>query len=164
MKSKVLRKVALFAEILGGLAVFLSVIYLALEVRANTNAIQSQTNQGLVELGNEVNYQKSEYADLWVRGDNDLDSLDEKELLQYSLLWLSDTNVWEQAFNSYNSGTLSTELWRAWDGPGARRRLCVNSGKAIWESLANAYGPEFQMHIEKIIRDCPKPSEGSASN
>ena len=43
------------AEIVGAVAVVISIVYLTIEVQRNTSAIQSQTSQGLLEMANETN-------------------------------------------------------------------------------------------------------------
>ena len=47
MKTIKLQEWALFAEVLGGIAIVITLIFLVLETRANTNAIQVQTYQSL---------------------------------------------------------------------------------------------------------------------
>ena len=115
MNNEKLQRYSLVAEILGGLAVILSIIYLAVEIQSNTHAIQTQSNQGLLELLNELAYMRFENADLMLKGDGNYEELDESERYQYSELFYAGINIYEQAFNSYSSGTLSKELWQAWE-------------------------------------------------
>ena len=50
-----LQRWSLVAEIVGAVAVVISIVYLTIEVQRNTSAIQSQTSQGLLEMANETN-------------------------------------------------------------------------------------------------------------
>jgi len=89
-------------EIVGILAVVVSLVFVTLELRNNTNAINSQTNQGLAELNTTVSVslmENPELADLWIRGTNDPESLTEVEQFRYRMIKDSVFNTWEQAFN-----------------------------------------------------------------
>ncbi len=96
-----LQRWSLIAEIVGGIAVVLSIVYLAVEVQRNTNAIQSQTQQGLLELVAEDNMvvaTNAELADLYVRAQKNLAGLTEVERERYKRLVSHAFNIWEQAF------------------------------------------------------------------
>jgi len=156
MNNEKLQRYSLVAEILGGLAVVLSIIYLAVEIQSNTHAIQTQSHQGLLELLNELAYMRFENADLMLKGDGNYEELNESERYQYTELWSARLNIYEQAFNAYSSGTLSKELWQAWDGDGQRRRICMESSQRIWVRLFDGFGPDFQLHMDGIIMGCPE--------
>ena len=156
MNNEKLQRYSLVAEILGGLAVILSIIYLAVEIQSNTNAIQTQSNQGLIELLNEIIYMRFENADLMLEGDGNFEELDESERYQYTQLFSASMNIYEQAFNAYSSGTLSNELWQAYSGDGQRRRICMESSQRIWVQLVDGFGPDFQLHIDAVIMGCPE--------
>ena len=150
MNNEKLQRYSLVAEILGGLAVVLSIIYLAVEIQSNTNAIQTQSNQGLIELLNEITYMRFENADLMLEGVGNFEELDESERYQYTLLFYASMNIYEQAFNAYSTGTLSKELWQAWNGDGQRRRICMESSQRIWVQLVDDFSPDFQLHIDAV--------------
>ena len=156
MNNEKLQRYSLVAEILGGLAVVLSIIYLAVEIQSNTHAIQTQSHQGLLELLNELAYMRFENADLMLKGDGNYEELNESERYQYTELWSARLNIYEQAFNAYSSGTLSKELWQAWNGDGQRRRTCMESSQRIWVQLADGFTPDFQLHMDAIIMGCPE--------
>jgi len=156
MNNEKLKSWALIAEIVGGLAVLLSIVYLAVEVRANTSAIQSQTNQGLLELLNEYTYKAEENAELMMKGSGNWEDLDDIERYRYRQLWFALANIWEQAFNSNRSGTLSNDLWEGWDGDAMRETVCTESGREVWNSWVDTFSPGFQLHVDEVFLDCAR--------
>ncbi len=76
---------ALVAEIASALAVVLSLAYVGYEIRQNTNAVLSNTQQSLLELVHGVDtwLQSESFADIAVRGDEDYSVLSPPERRQY---------------------------------------------------------------------------------
>ena len=151
MKNKDLHKWALVAEIIGAIAVVLSIIYLTVEVRSNTNAIQSQTNQGLLELANQSYSQSVEYAELELKARNNWESLSEVERFRFINLRYTSFNIWEQSFNANRNGTLSDEIWQGWDSY-YENLICQESVSQVWKEIGAGYGPEFRSHVDEASR------------
>ena len=97
MKKLNLSEMALAAEILGGVAVVVTLVFLVLATRENTNAIQAQTYQALTAELNAIRlaYTTSDVADNYVllptEGIQAL-SDGERSRLQLALLVLSGAN------------------------------------------------------------------------
>jgi len=146
-----LQRWSLIAEIVGGIAVVLSIVYLAVEVQRNTNAIQSQTQQGLLELVAEDNMvvaANAELADLYVRAQKDLASLTEVERERYKRLVTHAFTIWEQAFLTYTNGTMEEQTWLGWNR-GYRFLVCNESSSQIWKEIEVGY-PESRVHINEL--------------
>jgi len=90
-------------EIVGALAVFLTLAYLAIQIRQNTRAVQSSA------IGSSINRisamrqslsENTELATLYLKGGKDPEYLNELETLQYRLLahnmFLSQSNIFYQ--------------------------------------------------------------------
>ncbi len=141
-------------EIIGILAVVVSLVFVTIELRNNTNAINSQTNQGLAELHSDLmiaTMENPELADLWVRGNGDPESLTEVELFRYRRIKDNLFNMWEQAFSSYTNGTLTDELWRGWNN--IVTNICNKGNQYYWEQIGDGYGVEFTAHVNEMIDD-----------
>lgn len=100
--------------IAGTLAVALTVVYLAVQVRASTKATQSQTYQtavaALAEMAAIVGESK-EKARVFAVGMADPDKLDEDEYLQFAYLGISLFRRYENAYFQYRSGMIDDEFW-----------------------------------------------------
>ena len=101
-------------EIGGLIAVVLGLLFVGIEVRQNTAAMQAATLQGLNDSSQEYLLtvaSNSELVDLQLRAVLEPDSLSDVEARQYFLLertrWLRSQN----AFNQYQRGTLSEDDW-----------------------------------------------------
>ena len=139
-------------EIIGILAVVVSLVFVTIELRNNTNAIYSQTNQGLVELNSDLNIarmENSELADLWVRGGTDPETLTEVEQYRYRMMKGSVFNIWEQAFYSYTNGTLTDELWRGWNS----QDICIKGTHYVWGQINEEFGIAFTAHVNEMINE-----------
>ena len=147
-----LEKWALIVEMVAGIAVVVSILYLAVEVQSNTNAIQSQTQQGLLELTADENLlvaSSPDLADLYVRAQKDLSAVSEVERERYRRLIIHEFNIWEQAFLSHENGTMADGTWTGWDR-GYTFLLCSDSSIAIFREVEAGY-PEFGIHINDRI-------------
>ncbi len=140
-------------EIVGILAVVVSLIFVTIELRNNTNAINSQTNQGLAELDSNLSVAimvNPELVDLWLRGTNDPESLTEVEQFRYGAVKHNFFNRWEQAFISYTNGTLTDELWGGWNA----QELCNKGDQYFWERNSERFSSKFRAHIDDIFENC----------
>ena len=105
------------AQIVSAVAVIVSIVYLAYQIRENTAAVGFETSRGLVEL----QFQQDEWdqdpalVELMIRGDSLPDSLSAVEWAQYSRRWALRWNVWSVAHTGFLQGTLSPEIWDGWD-------------------------------------------------
>ena len=148
-----LQRWSLIAEIVGGFAVVLSIVYLAVEVNNNTGAIYSQTNQGLMEMWLDVSspiVEDKEVTDIFLRAKKDLANLDENELYRYWLITDGAMAIWEQAFYSNHNGTLDEDLWLVWD-KSFTNWFCLEANPAIWELIRDNYVGEFKLHGDAVV-------------
>ena len=135
----------------------LSILYLAVETRNNTNTIQSQTSQGLLELSNSYQLEvigNPELGRLLWRGYEEPESLIEVERFRFELEKRSQFNRQEQAFNSYINGTLTDEIWGGWDwATNSNQFVCREGNLYFWEGAQGSYGRSFTAYVDKIIED-----------
>lgn len=117
MKEK-LQEYALIAEIVGGIAVVISLIYVAISVQENTAAIQSASAQSVTNASTELLLTIAEnenLADLRMRGRADFESLEPLERSRYGLLlrqqWVHLQNIYVQ----YTLGVLEEAVWHTYN-------------------------------------------------
>lgn len=83
-----LQDLGALGEIIGAVAVVLSLLYVAAQIRQNTRSLRSATsfavNQALAELNGRWVANTDGFTDLWLRGCADLDSLDPTERERFS--------------------------------------------------------------------------------
>ena len=155
MSESRLQKWALRAEVIGAAAVVLTFGYLAVEMRSNTNAIQAQTNQSMMEELN--NFRRglwnSEMAEVMIKfrrvGWEGLTDV-EKELR-----WSVSASRWaiyESVYFAHQRGVLGRQEWGRFETAFCRGYL---ADRGIWQvaefapsAIASMLTPEFVEYVE----------------
>ncbi len=160
MKNEKWTRLSVFAELLGAAAVVVSLIYVGIEIRQNTQAVRSATYQELVAKSDDfllVLAQDSALTHIWLRGDEDPSSLDETERQRY---WWIVRTFWrnmENAFRQHDRGMLGDPEYELYASmtcspkpPG--RRL-------TWKDHARTLSPDFVSFVEACV-DMEPPEAG----
>lgn len=96
------------------LAITMSVIYLAIQVRTSTRATNSQTyqfaTQALGEMASIIGVSK-DLSRIYINGMADPESLDKEEYYQFSYLTVSLFRRYENIFYQWQSGTIDEDFW-----------------------------------------------------
>jgi hypothetical protein len=126
-----IRKAALVAEVVGGLGVIVSLVFVGLQVRTNATAQEAQAildlRLAMTQLQRELTA-TPEISDFLYRGINDYGSLTGPELFRFRQLVGNTLNTYAIAFEYGQLGRIDAEELAAWEqgicsvlsGPGAR--------------------------------------------
>ena len=101
-------------EIVGALAVVVTLLLLVRQMRQNSIAIRSQTHDSAMRGYNELNAlvaSRSDLAEMFQRGQEDPESLDATERIQFTFLLGSYLNQTETLFRMFESRILSEQEW-----------------------------------------------------
>jgi hypothetical protein len=148
-----LERLAALASVISALAVVLSVVYAAVQIRHNTRAVTGAAFQQVVNSFAEISFEIAKdrkLAELYLRGGRDYRSLDEVERAQYSLMLLSFLRRAENVLFQSSSHVLTGEHWSGirtsiaaiLDPPGAR---------ACWSEIEGRLNPEFRSFVASLI-------------
>ena len=161
-----LQQWALAAEILGGLAVVITLVFLILETRENTNAIQVQTYQALsAELNNVRQHITSEDITnlLYKLRSEGMSSLTDEERYRILTSLHGIWQVYESAYYAKQRNVLGDEEWTRFE-IGICRNL--NSDFEIWNppqvgtgSIVSNITPAFREYIENLCADIISANE-----
>src|SRR5688572_6800560 len=106
--------VSAIANVLAAIAVIVSVIYLGIQIRKNTDATHSQTYQlatsALAEMAGIIGSDK-ELARIFRVGMVDPGALTEDESTQFGYLGISLFRRFENVFFQYQSGMIDEDFW-----------------------------------------------------
>lgn len=149
-----LTEFAQISEIVGAVAVVVSLIYVGIQLSANTNAvraasIQSITNwtqQGLLTIIDD-----SELAEIRRVGDSDFGSLNEADANRYivwnRVMWIGMQNIFLQR----NLGVADDQIWDTY-----HKIICVNlvtpGTVATWSAHKAVLSPDFAA----VVESCPR--------
>ena len=111
--------VGAIGEVIGAIAVVLTLVYLAVQLRQNTKALKSNTWQSIQDAEqrfDEFLSRDTTLLDVWIRGaENGLDSLVEPEKLQFYLLSKQLLDQFQTHHYHYEKGMIDQDLWEAWE-------------------------------------------------
>jgi hypothetical protein len=151
-----LNDLANLGQIIGAIAVVISLFYVGHQIRQNTNAVRSATAQVVHEhfaswyhlLANDA-----ELSQVAVNGLRDYFSLSETEKARF-IAFLSYS---QNAFLKWREKMLEPPLWMGWE------LLIMNlvsspGGKEFWKERGYLFGEEFRRHVEDdLIKRTPHP-------
>ena len=144
---------ARLTEIIGTVAVVLSLVYVGLQVRQNTRAIQTATAQGVNEQHAatiRLIIESPEFADLLVRAERAPASMSAADSLRYDGYLNQRINVYETVYTSWVAGTMEDGMAAGWLA-GLPGWLCLAGSLEHWRSNAGNYHPAFQVAMDSVI-------------
>jgi hypothetical protein len=156
MKKLNLSEMALAAEILSGVAVVVTLIFLVLATRENTNAIQAQTYEALTSELNAIRlaYTTSDVVDNYVvLSTQGIQALSNAERSRMQFVAEAKWGIYENAFFARNRGVLGEDEWARFE-----IAICRNFAidKPMWEpedtqwgSLSRNITPAFREYVER---------------
>lgn len=155
-----LERASHIAEIVSAVAVVISIIYLAQQIRANTAAVNFETSRGLLELQFQQDTWDQDLAlvELKIRGSSDPDSLSSAQWAQLSRRFALQYNVWALAFTGYQKGTLDLDDWEGWNRSYGGT-ACMKGYQRFWEERKHWWGEDFQQLVEQHADNCQMISD-----
>jgi hypothetical protein len=148
-----LNDLANLGQIIGALAVVISLFYVAHQIRQNTNAVQSATAQTVHEhFSNWYNLvaADAELVQIAASGLRDYSSLWEQERVRFVATFMSFISYSQNAFLKWREGLLEPGLWLGWE------QVMMNlfgapGGKTLWKERSYLFGEEFRRYIENDL-------------
>ena len=150
---------AAIAEIIGAIAVVLTLAYLAMQIRQNSNAIRS-SNATTIHINNQNLAQAPmmdrELGDIILRAVIGEEELSPSEKLAAYAWFYQFLKTGELAHQSYLHGELDQEYWEA--TMSFYRSYIQTSGvRKYWAERKGAFTPGFQAYVEKWMSDSSTP-------
>jgi len=156
-----LNDLANMGQVIGAIAVVISLIYVALQIRQNTNAVRSATVQTVHEHFAKWYHlvaADDELAQIVANGLRDYASLSEQERVRFVAAFMSFLSYSQNAFLKWRQGLLASPLWLGWELV-IMNLVCAPGGKAFWKDRAYMFGDEFRKYIDDdLIKRQPHPA------
>ena len=143
-----LESTAAIAEILGAIAVVISLVYLSIQIRAqNKEARIASVHEILEAYRNQIMVlNNNEFAELYLKGISNFDSLNDAEALRFMSALQGLFRVWEEAYYQWINGRLDEHYWQ-----GINRLsidlLATDGGLRAWELRSYAYSKDFVLYL-----------------
>jgi hypothetical protein len=155
-----LNDLANLGQIIGALAVVISLFYVAYQIRQNTGAIRAATAQSVHEhfaSWYHLLAADGELSQVVIAGLKDYASLSEKDKARFVATFMAFLSYSQNAFMKWRQGLLAPSLWMGWE------LLIMNlvsapGGKEFWKERSYLFGEEFRRHIEgDLMKREPHP-------
>ena len=141
-------------EIIGALAVFVTLVYLAQQIRQNTKAVNSaalDSTINTISLVRQSIYENDDVARTYLKGIENPEELNDLERLKFRLqihnMLLSQSNIFSQTKLS----ELPTSEWKA-QSTIIRRLVGSPGGAWFWREYGHEFGDEFRAEVDRIIK------------
>lgn len=148
-----IESMANYADVIGGIAVIVSLIYVGIQIRANTNKVRSAAAQSVHEAfatWYRMLASDAALAQLVTDGLRDYSSLSETDKARYVSACMALISCSQDAFIKWREGSLSAELWTGWELV-MMNLVSTRGGKDFWSERAYLFGEGFRSHVENVI-------------
>ena len=152
-------------ELAGAVAVVLTLVYLAVQIKQNTLAVKTSSHHAITDSFNAINRLMASdpnLARIWRLGTLDLSALSEDEQISFGFMNVMVMRVYETLYYQYRAGTIEEQLYLGEEK--TIKWAVTNRGFREWW-LANpiSFGSEFRDHIGDLIEDIDREDADGAT-
>lgn len=144
-------------QIIGAIAVVISLFYVAYQIRQNTNAVRSATAQAVHEHFAKWYHLLAADGDLSqivANGLRDYSSLSEQEKARFIATFMAFLSYSQNAFLKWREGLLASPLWMGWELL-ILNLICAPGGRTFWKERSYLFGEEFRQYVESDLMKRP---------
>ena len=146
-------------EMVGAVTVVVTLVYLALQIRQHTSAIQSSSFQANTDALNFINMTIASDPELLrvvSSKPESLEDLSPEDFYRYSYVLLSLFRVRETAFYQQNEGTTALQSWVR-EEITLKKNLESAAARHWWKSIGFGFAPEFKEFVDQIVEEIERP-------
>ena len=148
--------ISAIGQIVGALAVVVSLLYVAREIRTNASAARLASVSAFSRwLGQLV--QNPHLAELWNQGVQDFESLETGDRQRFVAAILQLFQIFEEMYYNHLEGHLDLRLWDEFE---TRMRDLINSSPGIrawWRQYSAWFSEEFANYVNKLQQTANPP-------
>ena len=154
MKKRNLAEWASIAEIIGTVAIVVSLLTVAYSIDRNTKVLSRQGMDELYDGSRELNLlmvADPELALLMKKAQKDIFSLSEKEHAQYERSIITSLDIWDKAIFAENDGLIAEEDMQPWH-EFYHRWVQRHMNRSMWDELKwNWESPTLTLRVEAAL-------------
>ena len=160
-----LKRAAMIAEVIGGTAVLISVIYLALQISDNNRLLHSQSHYNALEVLQrpfEIMLQSDSLANTLYQCDINPYEISDSLWSQCVNYYFMQVNGWEYTYYQHLDKSVPSSLWAGVEGYFENEVRTKAGYVRFWEETALGFGEPFRSYIDERIRrnaSYPKSSD-----
>lgn len=156
-------------EFVGAIAVVITLIYLAFQIRQNTGQLEQNASMVKAAAVNNSNialrqtrqalFQSETVSELFLAGNEDCSNLSDLELIRYRLMLQNITDVMLDIYSQTLETHFSPENWETQGVNLVKRVFETNGGRWFWANFKQNYPMRFRQEVERILGDIPDDEE-----
>jgi hypothetical protein len=147
-----LQEYALIAEIIGGIAIVFSLIFVGMQIRQNSEVSEINAYQDLISqitLMNSLRVQDAEFADLFWRFDHGEQPRNDSERARLEAFLYMVFRHGDLAYRQYDKGLIDRDGLISVLAP-TRTFLNTDLGKQIWAILSPSLQPDYVAFVKEV--------------
>jgi hypothetical protein len=158
-----LSQLADVGELLGGIAVVASLVYLAVQIRQNTRTVRSSTLHHNTELWNSLFLRLAEpdMAQAYVAGMAGTPEIRPLHYTQFFFICRSMFVAFENQYYQMRHGVLDPETYAAYELSISTQFLAFPGFRIWWQQSRSVFSPPFIAHIDTLIAKVPETDPGA---
>ena len=137
-------------ELVGGVAVLVTLVYLAVQVRHGTRLVRSQVHQESTRMSSEtLLHADRETLDLYDRAIRRPEEVSDSDWRVVRNHWISVVNYYETLFYAWERGEVDGDLWES-----RRFRMAhfiAPARRDFWEPMKAGFGRRFRAFVEASL-------------
>ena len=155
-----LTQLANLGEFIGGIAVPLTFLYLAFQVRGAKKSLNAQTHHDWLNLGHraiEMVTADPALAKIVNQGNQNPDALSGDEWERYTGFHFMMFNNWEYGYYVNRAGSATPQLWQSGDNYWGAMASSFPGIARFWKQYEHAFEEPFRSHVRSHL-----PAEGKS--
>ena len=138
------------AEVVGAIAVVLSIAYLARQVRHGVNTIENSAFSETANSWREMLRVSGQYAELFLRGAHDFDALTAVERWQFTGVMNTQFSSFENFFLKHKKGWIDSDQAERWEQV-LIWYLAWPGIESWWPEFSQIYTNDFRQHVDDTL-------------
>ena len=151
-------RIGAVGEAVGLVAVVLSLVYVGLQIKQNTIAIQTATSQAIYDYHRElqsIGMENADFEDILVRSERapeTLSPVDSSRLMRRVNLRV---NLYESVYTNVLAGSMEADMAGGWLR-GLAEEFCEPFTREFWSNYGYEYHPAFILAVDSVqAESCP---------
>ena len=152
--------ISALGQIVGAIAVVISVIYLALQVRSNARQTRLASMRSMSDAFNgflQGLAGNPQMGELWYRGVTDYESIQGVDLPRYNALIDHLFRIYEDMYYQNLEGHLDPRVWHGFQAP-MRDIIAYPGIQDWWQSRSHWFSREFAEFVNELKRTAGPPA------
>lgn len=153
-----LAQLANLGELLGGVAVVASLVYLAIQIRLNTRTVRGTTHHQNTDLWSSLLFRlaEPEIAQAYVAGMSGRADIRPSHYTQFFFICRAMFVAFENQYYQMRKGVLDPDTYAAYQRSISTQLLAFRGFRVWWAQSRDVFSPAFISHVDAMIAEVPE--------